>query len=66
MSAKIDPADIRFPSGQNILSRSHLRQAPSWSEFMTEIEAEWRRYMREHDSPEERLRSKNPEPFRLP
>ncbi len=66
MSAKIDPADMRFPSGENTLSRSHLRQAPSWSEFMREIEPEWQRYMREHDSPEERLRSKNPERFTLP
>ncbi|HEX4666372.1 MAG TPA: hypothetical protein VH207_07215 [Chthoniobacterales bacterium] len=44
---------------------SHLRQAPSWAEFMDEIEHEWLHYMRHHDSPERRLREKNPERFRL-
>jgi hypothetical protein len=33
---------------------------------MRQFEEVRRRYMREHDSPEERLQSKNPEPFRLP
>ncbi len=32
---------------------------------MREMDADWRRYMRERDSPEQRLRGKNPEPFRL-
>lgn len=58
--------DIRLPEPAARLHPSHLRKAPLWTEFMNEIEHEWLRYMRHHDSPERRLRDKNPEPFRMP
>jgi hypothetical protein len=38
----------------------------SWSEAMHAFAAERARYMREFDSPQQRLLDKNPEPFRLP
>lgn len=58
--------DMRIPEAATALLPSHLRQPPSWAEFMREIDAEWRRYMQEHDSPEQRLAEKNLQPFRLP
>ncbi len=58
--------DIRFPEVSTALLPSHLRQPPSWAAFMREIDDEWRRYMLEHDSPEQRLAEKSLEPFRLP
>ncbi|MGI9173432.1 MAG: hypothetical protein ACR2F0_09000 [Chthoniobacterales bacterium] len=58
--------DIRLPEAPTPLQRSHLRNAPVWVDFMREIEQEWLHYMRHHDSPEKRLREKNPERFRMP
>ncbi len=58
--------DIRLPDAPGALYPSHRRKAPLWMEFMKEIEQEWLHYMRHHDSPEKRLRDKNPEPFRMP
>jgi hypothetical protein len=43
----------------------HWPSPMSWSEAMRHFAASRERYMREHDSPEQRLRDKNPEPFRL-
>jgi hypothetical protein len=43
----------------------HWPSPMSWSEAMQHFAASRERYMREHDSPEQRLRDKNPEPFRL-
>jgi hypothetical protein len=57
--------ELRLREATDALWPSHLRQPPSWIAFMREMDADWRRYMREHDSPEQRLRDKNPEPFRL-
>ena len=44
----------------------HWPSKMSWVHAMRQFEEVRTRYMREHDSPEERLQSKNPEPFRLP
>jgi hypothetical protein len=60
-----DPWGLRLPEPTSSLYPSHLRQPPSWIAFMREIDAEWRRHMREEDDPERRLRDKNPERFRL-
>jgi hypothetical protein len=37
----------------------------SWERVMEETEAVRRYYMEHHDSPEKRLREKNPKPFRM-
>lgn len=50
--------DIRLPTAATPLYPSHLRQPPSWAEFMREIDTEWQRYMRDHDAPEHRLATK--------
>ncbi len=57
--------DIRLPDANAPLRRSHLRQAPKWANFMHEIDAEWRRFMREHDRPEDRLATKLPNRFQI-
>jgi hypothetical protein len=57
--------DLRLWEETSSLSPSHLPQPPSWIAFMRDIDAEWRRYMQETDTPEDRLRGKNPERFRL-
>ena len=44
----------------------HWPSKMSWSEAMHAFAATRARYMRDFDSPEQRLRDKNPEPFRLP
>lgn len=59
------PWDIRLAEAATPLHPSHLRQPPSWVEFMREIDAEWRRYMREHDAPEHRLATKLATRFRF-
>jgi hypothetical protein len=51
-------ADIRLPEPETPLHASHLRQPPSWVEFMREIDGEWRRYMEHYDAPEQRLATK--------
>lgn len=56
---------LDLPEATEKLRRSHLRKPPTWTEFMDEIEQEWQEYMRKHDSPELRLRSKNPVRFTL-
>lgn len=57
-SGKTSTANIRLPEPETRLHASHLRQPPSWAEFMREIDAEWRRYMENHDTPEQRLATK--------
>jgi hypothetical protein len=57
--------DIRLREAEDSLYPSHLRQPPSWSEFMHEMDAEWQRYMRDHDAPEDRLATKLYERFRI-
>jgi hypothetical protein len=44
----------------------HWPSKMSWSEAMRTFAAARARYMREFDSPQQRLRDKNPEFFRLP
>ncbi len=52
------PFDLRLREASEPLHRSHLRQPPTWIEFMQEIAPQWQRYMREHDTPEHRLATK--------
>ena len=58
-----DPWDLRLPEATSSLSPSHLRQPPTWIAFLREIDAEWQRYMRESDTPEQRLATKVEERF---
>ena len=44
----------------------HWPSKMSWTDAMRSFARERARYMREFDSPQQRLRDKNPEPFRLP
>jgi hypothetical protein len=44
----------------------HWPSKMSWSDAMRIFAPARARYMREFDSPQQRLRDKNPEPFRLP
>lgn len=44
----------------------HWPSKMSWSEAMRSFAPARARYMREFDSPQQRLRDKNPERFRLP
>jgi hypothetical protein len=44
----------------------HWPSKMSWSDAMRSFADSRVRYMRESDSPQQRLRDKNPEPFRLP
>lgn len=44
----------------------HWPSKMSWSQAMQTFAAARARYMRDFDSPQQRLRDKNPEPFRLP
>jgi hypothetical protein len=44
----------------------HWPSKMSWSEAMRIFAPVRARYMREFDSPQQRIRDKNPEPFRLP
>ena len=64
-NAEVRPWDIRVAEAATSLHPSHLRQPPSWIEFMREIDAEWQRYMRENDAPEQRLATKLDTRFRL-
>ena len=57
--------DIRLREAADSLYPSHLRQPPSWTEFMREMDAEWQRYMRDHDAPEDRLATKLYQRFRI-
>lgn len=44
----------------------HWPSKMSWSDAIRAFAPARERYMREFDSPQQRLRDKNPEPFRLP
>ena len=65
-SAEAGAWQIRLREPEESLLASHLRQPLSWVAWLREMEHEWRRYMQEHDSPEQRWREKNLERFRLP
>ncbi len=58
MSEDVNTFDLRLREASEPLHRSHLRQPPTWIEFMREIAPQWQRYMREHDTPEQRLATK--------
>ncbi len=64
-SAGGTPWDIRLPDAKGLLFPSHLRQAPTWAECMREMDAQWQRYMRDHDAPEDRLATKLHTRFRI-
>ena len=49
----------------DVPQKEHWPAAISWDQAMEEFDAARRRYMKDLDSPEARLRDKNPEPFRL-
>lgn len=49
----------------NVPQEEHWPSAISWDRAIEEFDAMRRRYMEDFDSPEARLRDKNPEPFRL-
>lgn len=57
--------DVRLPDAKGLLYPSHLRQPPSWAEFMREMDAEWQRFMRDHDTPEDRLATKLHRRFKI-
>ena len=59
------PWDLRLREATASLYPSHLRQPPSWIAFMREIDAEWQRYMKETDTPKQRLATKLQERFSL-
>lgn len=46
--------------------REHWPSKMTWSDAIEHLAPSRKRYMREFDSPEQRLRAKNPESFRLP
>ena len=46
--------------------QEHWPSKMSWADAMQHLAPTRERYMREFDSPEQRLRAKNPKPFRLP
>jgi hypothetical protein len=57
--------DLNLPEFQTA-QVEHWPSKMSWSEAMRIFAPARARYMREFDSPEQRIRDKNPEPFRLP
>lgn len=57
--------NLRIKEAEEPLWPSHLRQPPTWVEFMREIDGQWQRYMREHDAPEQRLATKVDRRFTL-
>ena len=63
--AKTAAWDLKLPEPPSALLPSHLRNAPLWIDFIHEIEQETLHYRQHFDSPEKRLREKNPERFRL-
>ena len=67
MSESVDAKqwDVRLPDAKAPLHPSHLRQPPSWIAFMREMDAEWQRYMRDHDAPEHRLATKLQTRFKI-
>ena len=65
MKASTNEWDVKFPDGKGALQPSHLRQPPTWAALMREIDADWRRYMQEHDRPDQRLATKLRNRFRL-
>ena len=46
--------------------REHWPSAMTWVDAVRHFNTFRERYMRDFDSPEQRLRDKNPKPFRLP
>jgi hypothetical protein len=49
----------------DIPERDHGARKMSWEAVMAETEAQRRFSMEHYDSPEKRLRNKNPKPFRM-
>jgi hypothetical protein len=57
-------SDIDLPVFEEPL-REHWPLKMSWSEAIRQFASSREHYMRNFDSPEKRLRDKNPEPFRV-
>jgi hypothetical protein len=57
--------NIRLREAEGSLYPSHLRQPPSWTEWMREMEGKWQLYMRNHDAPEQRLATKVYQRFKI-
>lgn len=58
-------SDIDLPACDEPM-REHWPLEMTWSDAMEHFAPARERYMRGFDSPEQRLRAKNPERFRLP
>jgi hypothetical protein len=58
-------ADLNLPEFE-APQVEHWPSKMSWSDAMRIFAPARARYMREFDSPQQRMRDKNPEPFRLP
>jgi hypothetical protein len=56
--------DLKLPAFETP-QLEHWPSKMSWSDAMRTFADSRERYMREFDSPQQRLRDKNPEPFRL-
>jgi hypothetical protein len=57
--------DLKLPEFE-VQQVEHWPSKMSWAEAMEAFAATRARYMRDFDSPQQRLLDKNPEPFRLP
>ena len=49
----------------DIPRRDHSPSQMTWEEVMDQTEPQRQYYMEHYDTPEKRLRTKNPEPFRM-
>jgi hypothetical protein len=57
--------DLKLPKF-DIPQVKHCPSAMTWSEAMQAFAAAREHYLRDFDSPQQRLLDKNPDPFRLP
>jgi hypothetical protein len=67
MKPKEDPlatAELNLPVF-DVPQREHWPRKMTWEEVVIQTEPQRRFYMEHFDSPERRLRNKNPEPFRM-
>ena len=62
---KQDVWELNLPVPSDPLKASHLRQPPTWAEFMIEMEPHLRYFMLHYDSPADRLATKPGRRFQL-
>jgi hypothetical protein len=60
-----EDATLVFPTPSAPLCDSHLRERISWADYLNETAWHFRRYLEEHDDPEERLARKSLKRFSL-